>query len=227
MKRLAFTSLIILFQIIFGYSQVVKQMTDFSAINVIGNIRTELIKSNDQKIEITFLKGNEKDLYTEVFAGELKLKLKATGMSGKSIATVKIFYKNLSEITASNGASVTSHETLTSGKFFINASSGAKINLSTEGQYIEASASSGSSMVLQGKIMEEGKFIANSGATIDAVELSTVKVDASASSGSRLTVWTVEEISASSNSGGHIKYKGEPKTKNIKNGAFGNYISQI
>lgn len=227
MKRLAFTSFIILFQILFGFSQVVKQMTDFSAINVIGNIKAELIKSNEQKVEITFLKGNEKDLFTEVFAGELKLKLKATGMTGKSIASIKIYYKNLSEITASNGASINSKETLASAKFFINASSGAKINLTTEGQYLDASASSGSSIVLQGKIMEEGKFSCNSGSTIDAVELSAVKVDANASSGSRLTVWTLEEITASSNSGGHIKYKGEPKTKNIKSGAFGNYISQI
>ncbi|MFM2392793.1 MAG: hypothetical protein RLZZ546_775, partial [Bacteroidota bacterium] len=97
MARLAFTSLLIIFQIIIGYTQVVKTVTDFSAIDIIGNVRAELIKSNEQKIEITFSRGNEKDLFTEVFAGELKIRLKSIGMSGKTSAMVKIYYKNLSE----------------------------------------------------------------------------------------------------------------------------------
>ena len=97
-------------------------------------------------------------------------------------------------------------------ELFVNSSSGSSAEVQVKAIYTKAGSSSGSSIDLEGTTTE---FEANSssGADIDAKGLTSKSVNANASSGSSISVYPVENLSATSSSGGDIYYYNEPSAK--------------
>ncbi len=203
-----------------------RNLHDFAALTISGDIKAELIQSSVPKVEIKMIKGVESDLATEVASGELKVKIKnnSWGRNGAK-AEVKIYFVHLQEIDASAGSSVTTKETLRAENLTVEASSGASIRLNVEGAKMDVGASSGSSINLAGSC-NRGKFDSSSGARINASACVIKNVEADASSGSNIEVWVSESIDADSSSGGRVKYKGEPKSKKLSSNMSGGSISK-
>ncbi len=208
------------------FGQTIRNVNDFAALSVSGDINVELIKSTSPKIEIKMIKGQESDLSTEVSSGELKVKIKnnSWGKNGAK-ADVKIYYVNIQEIKTSAGCKLSSKEPLNASNLAIDASSGSNVSLDIVGSKVNVGASSGSSINLIGTC-DKGKFDSSSGARINASGCNIKSVDADASSGSHIDVWATESIDADSSSGGMVKYKGEPKNKKLSANMSGGKISK-
>jgi hypothetical protein len=224
MRKLFFS--IVLFSSLNAFAQTTRTIKDFSALTVSGSITAELIKSTTPKVEITMLKGQETDVVTDVSSGELKVKMK-NGYYGRcsSRASVKIYYTALQEISANAGSKISSKEKIEGDNIDVSASSGSSVSLQITTSKIGANASSGSRLNLYGKCIN-GDFDASSGATISASDLSVENLEVDASSGASLDVWATESIDADSSSGGNIKFKGEPKKKKLSRNMSGGRIDK-
>jgi hypothetical protein len=224
MRKLFFS--IVLFSSLNVFAQTTRTIKDFSALTVSGSITAELIKSTTPKVEITMLKGQETDVVTDVSSGELKVKMK-NGYYGRSSsrASVKIYYTALQEISANAGSKISSKEKIEGDNIDVSASSGSSVSLQITTSKIGANASSGSRLNLYGKCIN-GDFDASSGATISASDLSVENLEVDASSGASLDVWATESIDADSSSGGNIKFKGEPKKKKLSRNMSGGRIDK-
>ncbi|MBK8698819.1 MAG: DUF2807 domain-containing protein [Saprospiraceae bacterium] len=205
-----------------------RKIGNFVSVYTGGDVRVELIHSNEPKVEFKMLKGKETDLVTEVKGGQLKIKTNSNGWGGAGAkAEVKLYYTSLEEIEVSAGSTLNTREALKSRNLEIATSSGARATLLLECQILTVNAFFGSKANLIGTVKEKGSFEASSGAGIDASGLETAKVKAEASSGSSISVWAKDSLDADSSSGGRINYKGEPKEKNLSNNISGGNIGKL
>jgi Putative auto-transporter adhesin, head GIN domain len=196
---------------IFTFAQS-RSISAFNAVSAAGGVKVELIKSTSPKIEYKILKGNESDLITEVKNGVLTIKIKnkwGWGSSGAK-ADVKVYYTTLNKVTSSAGSSIQSFETINADDMVVSSSSGSRISLLLNAKSTTVNSSSGSTITLSGEVSGAGKFGSSSGSNINAAALSTNDANVQASSGSSVSLWVKNKISADASSGGSIKYKGTP-----------------
>lgn len=228
MNKMVFFFFLSLVINIAAFGQNTRKVGDFSALYTSGDVRVELIKANEAKVEFTMIKGKETDLITEVNAGELKVKIKnnSWGKNGAK-AEVKVYYNVLEEINASAGSSISSKTKVNGRNMEVICSSGARITVEIDAEKAKVVSTSGSKISLTGAISEDGAFDVSSGGNIDASNLTVKNVSAKASSGGRASVWAVESINADTSSGGNIKYKGEPKNKKLSNDISGGNIGRF
>lgn len=211
---------------IIAFGQTSRNVNDFAAVSISGDINAELIKASAPRVEIKMIKGQETDLVTEVSSGELKVKIKnnSWGRNGAK-ADVKIYYVDIQELKASAGSNVSSREIIKASNLDVDASSGASIKFALEGTKIKVNGSSGSSITISGSC-DTAKLRSSSGCRINTSACTIKNVEADASSGSHIDVWVTETIDADSSSGGMVKYKGEPKNKKLSANMSGGVISK-
>ncbi len=84
--------------------------------------------------------------------------------------------------------------------------------------------SSGSSVTIDGTTTN-AVYDSSSGARIDAKFLIASIADADVSSGGNISLHATKKLKADASSGGSIKYKGNPASKNIDSGMSGSISS--
>ena len=208
----------------FGQS---KSLSAFTSISTSGSVSVELIKGASPKAEYTILKGNEEDLIIEVNNGELFVKIKSknkswTGSGTK--ASVKVYYQTVNKIECSAGSSIAAYSEIDAASMEIGASSGANCQVKVKAKDLDVDASSGSKISISGT-SKSAKYEASSGSKIDASANESETVNADVSSGANVTAYATKSITADASSGGSIKYKGNPETKNINTGMSGSVNS--
>lgn len=194
---------------IFSFGQT-RSVTDFNSLSTAGSVKVELIKSSAPKIEYKMLKGKDEDLITEVKNGKLSIKIKNRWGMSNAKADVKVYYTSLNSIVSSAGSTIQSFEKVNSDNMSISSSSGSRISLIMNANSTAVHSSSGSSITLSGDVKGVGTFESSSGSNINAKDLATNDANAEASSGSSISLWVKNKISADASSGGNIKYKGSP-----------------
>ncbi len=219
MKSLQFITLFIaLFVASNLQAQTTRTLESFKGLDVSGSINIEIVKSNTAKADITILKGEEANLITQVSKGTLKIKFaKDSGDSwgGGAKARITLYTDKLESIEVSAGAAVESDVKWSSNNLSLEASSGARIYITSHSGKVKASASSGASIILFGT--SDSMFAScSSGATVDASGMESQSVVAECSSGGAIKVHSVSSLSAEASSGGSIVYKGNPTDTDIK-----------
>jgi Putative auto-transporter adhesin, head GIN domain len=202
----------------FGQS---KELTPFTGVKTSGGLSVELISGPNPKAEYTITRGSEKDLIIEVEDGILIIKPKGNRTWNSNTtnlkANVRVYFQNITSVNVSSGSNISSRSTISAKDFNVGSSSGSSCTLILDANDIIVNSSSGSSINLSGSAYN-ATYETSSGSSISAQGLKAVKVDAEASSGSTLSVYASESIAADASSGGSIKYKGSPKSKNISSG---------
>jgi len=202
--------------------QTTRTVDNFTKVSASTNVSVKLIKSDEQKIEFKMTGGDEKSFITKVKNNKLIIKIKS-GMlnwSSKAKATVKVYYTELNEISASAGATIKSDELIYASEMNVDVSSGAVADLEIEAKTIDADVSSGGRILLEGSA-ENGDFDVSSGANLDASDMVCDNVDADASSGGTLKVHANKKLNADASSGGSIRYKGNVEYTNTDSGWSG------
>lgn len=212
-----------------GNNAETRTVGSFEAISVCCGI--ELYISEGSSSSITVETNYEEYLpkiNTEVKKGKLKISFNMKNQVNRPRDMwVKVYVsaKNLSEISASSGAEVYSKEALKANDIKISSSSGAEVKLELNAANLKGSASSGAGLKLTGTAAS-ASVSASSGGNINMKEMIVRVAEASASSGSDITVYATDEIKAKASTGANVKFKGNPKTVNKKK-SLGGEVQQV
>ncbi|MCF8236277.1 MAG: DUF2807 domain-containing protein [Bacteroidales bacterium] len=202
---------------------VTRILSPFSKIKAFGPINLELIQSAEEKVEI-FAKGvDASEVVTELSGSELKVRLKI-GIWQHVDVKVKVYYKELDEVTASAGSSVYSDETLVMKRLELSANSGSEIKLDVKTTNLKISSGQGSKITLSGTT-DMMDVEVNTGGSLKAFDCNANDVYVEINVGGLAEVMAIEKIDAVTNIGGTIKYKGDPQTKSANTSMGGSIYS--
>lgn len=213
MKKLNFIFLFFIGFTTFAQSTVTKNLGDYNILKVYNGIEVELIKSPDQKIEITGEKSEMVKIKNVDNTLKLSLPFSLTpadnAADGKIL--VKLYYnKAINIIDANEGATITS-KNFNQDKLEVNAQERAFINLTTKTNYLTVRASSGGIIKLSGTAKNQeidvDLYGIYHGFKLEASGNSTVK----AGTGAKAEVNAGETLNAKVSFGGTIFYKGNPE----------------
>lgn len=136
-----------------------------------------------------------------------------------------VSYKSLDQLEATTGAEVTIDGILTAASLRLNATTGARINGKISSSDLKVHQNTGSVITLSGKA-EKLDVEGDTGSKFDAEDLVTGICNVKVSTGARIWVTANKELTAKANTGGNVKYKGEPAIKDIKR-STGGTVSKI
>ena len=180
----------------------------YDAIEVSRGIDVYLTQSDEEGITVQ-ADENLHDIITTTIEGNVLKISTEKNISFSEAQKVMVSFKNISRIEASSGSDVYSSNTITATNLDLETSSGSDMQLDIDSQKVNCSSSSGSDMKLSGSTIN---LIAkaSSGSDINASNLIAETSNVHANSGADITVNTSRELYAKANSGGDIKYSGNP-----------------
>lgn len=229
MKTLSKIILILLFLFFIwltkSYGQTTHQLSSFDEVSVTGNLEVVLIKGETEKAEVE-TKGIPSDKITvRVDRGILKLRLLNSIFYKNDEATVYVSYKNLNVIRGQAGAVIYSREAVESSTLEFVANSGAELEFKIVAENVEARATEGANLTLSGTANRH-RASAATGGQYEAEDLDAQVVYAKAATGGHIELKATESLEASVNTGGVIRYAGNPEETSIKK-VLGGEISKI
>jgi hypothetical protein len=205
-----------------GNGNVVKEQRDleeFTGIKVSSGIDVYLTQGDVQEVVVEADENLQEWIRTEVSGSLL------TVGTEKSIRTAKakkvwITCKTLNRIDISSAGDVNGESLFKVSKLDIDMSSAGDLRLEVEADEINLSISSAGNANLKGKTNILKADLSSAG-DLDAYELEAKIGDVSVSSAGHAKVYITEEASLRSSSAGDIKYKGEPRIKEIHTSSAG------
>tara|TARA_X000001036_G_scaffold318769_1_gene297195 strand:+ start:27 stop:704 length:678 start_codon:yes stop_codon:yes gene_type:complete len=185
----------------FSQGKIDRILGDFSDVSVYDGINLEIIKSEENKVEITG--NNTKFVVVKNKNGNLKIRLNLEKRFSGDRTKVTLFYKTLYSLTSHEGANVFSKDTIKQADLNLKANTGSRQNLTLDLNSLGTTAVTGATIILSGKV-EYHDTSTSTGAEINAVKLITTETYANATSGGILEIIASKELEASSKLGGII-----------------------
>ena len=198
--------------------------SDFNAIEVSRGLDVYLTQGETEGIRVQADKNLQEIIKVEVENGVLNIYAEEN-ISSAASKKVMVNFKNINKILTSSGSDVVSTTIITADKLEIHTSSGCDVELEVDVENLICEASSGSDIKLSG-ITSTFRADASSGSDIKAAQLKALKTNAQANSGADITVNTSKELTANANSGGDIKYYGNPEKVEKNDSPSGNIRKQ-
>ena len=213
MKKLIFIGVLMISMSLTSQIKISKNLGDFSILKVYNGIELELIKSNEQRLEIT---GNKSEIVkiknvnnTLKISLPFSLKPKKNAANGEVL--VKLYYSNtINIVDANEGATITGKE-IEQDQLEVNVQERALINLVVKVKHLEVRASSGGIIKLSGTTKNQNVNVdlygIYNGFNVVNENNTTVK----AGTGAKAEVFAGEILNAKVSFGGSIFYKGNPE----------------
>lgn len=211
MKKFLLSLIFLSVQLVF--SQSTRNLGDFTAVKAYDRITVELVKSNENKVEI---KGNNSDVELVNKNGELKIRMIPTKLMQGQNVFVTVFYENLNEIQASQGAIINSKEPIESETLSVTSNEGSNVKLEINAETLQVKANSGGILSLSGTA-ENQDIVVNSGANFDGKEIDSKSATVTTNAGGIAEVFASESINATTRAGGIIDVYGSPEERNTQN----------
>ena len=213
MKNIFFILMLLVHVASQSQSAVSQNLGDFTTLKVFNGIEVELIKSNEQKIEIRGKKSEKVTIKNvdKTLKLTLPFSLKPENNSADGEVIVKLFYSsNIDVIDANEGATITGKD-INQEKLVVNSQERALINLVVNTKYIEVKTSSGGIIKLSGTTKHQDVNLdlygVYHGFNLKTENTSTVK----AGTGAKAEIFAGETLTAKVSFGGSIFYKGNPE----------------
>ena len=218
MKKVLLVLLAFVTQITFA--QVTKDLGEFSAIKVYDRLTVNLISSTDNKIVITGNREGEVEVVNN--NGELKLRMPFPKLlSGEDIA-IKLYFKNIESISASEGSYVSSDANFKQTIMDLDAREGAEIKIDVDVEKVNVKAVTGGIIELSGKATNQDVKLMTGG-ILKSKELQTSQTTINVSAGGNAEIYATTLVDAKVRAGGFIYIYGSPKQIN-KETLFGGSI---
>ncbi len=213
MKKLNFILLFFIGLTVTAQSTVNKNLGDYNILKVYNGIEVELIKSTDQKLEITGEKSEMVKIKNVNNTLKLSLPFSLTpadnAADGKIL--VKLYYNRAINIIDVNESATITSKDFYQDKLEVNAQERAFINLTTKTNYLIVRASSGGIVKLSGTAKNQeidvDLYGIYHGFNLQVAGNSTVK----SGTGAKAEVNAGETLNAKVSFGGTIFYKGNPE----------------
>ncbi len=199
-----------------------RNLDSFTKLRTLGSIEVTLQKGNQHRAEIEMIRGDFEDLLTEVKNDILLIKFKDnlfSNWNNNSKAKITLYYKSLQSVEVAAGSRLVSKDELKSPKMSVDVSSGGSCSLVLNSNDSNINITSGGSCTLSGSSINSTVQV-NSGASFNGSEFKSDMVKVNVTSGGSARVWVTDKIIGTANSGGSIRYKGEPKEKILDAGKY-------
>lgn len=213
MKKIIFISALLFSFNFLAQATVTNNLGDFTILKVYNGIEVELIKSKEQKLEITGEKAEMVKIKNVDTTLKLSLpfSLKPANNSANGQVLIKLYYNSaIAIIDANEGATITGKE-ITQDKLEINVQERAFINLVVNTKSLNVRASSGGIIKLTGTTKNQDVVVdlygVYNGFALKAKENSTVI----SGTGAKAEILAGETLNAKVSFGGSIFYKGDPE----------------
>ncbi|WP_040251037.1 head GIN domain-containing protein [Psychroserpens mesophilus] len=192
---------------------------EFSAIEVSRGLDVYLTQGDTESIRVQADENLQEIIVVEIENGVLNI-FAEENISSAASKKIMVSFKNIDRISTSSGSDVISTTIIKANDLEIYTSSGSDVELEVDVENLICESSSGSDIKLSGST-NTFRAEASSGSDIKAGNLKAVKTRAEANSGADITVNTSEELTASANSGGDIRYYGNPDKVEKNDGPSG------
>ena len=206
-----------------GQSKIDRNLGDFSKVAVYDGINLELIKSDENKVEITG--KNTNFVVVKNKNGDLKIRLNLERRFSGDKTKVSLFYKTLYNIISHEGSNVFSKDTIKQADLNVKANTGSTLNFIVALNTLNTTSATGSTVNLSGNA-EYHDSSTSTGAEIDAEKLTTTETYATSTTGGLIEVSATKELEANSKLGGIINVyeKTDKIVESISLGGVVNYI---
>lgn len=209
MKKLVIIAFVLLSQL--TNAQVTRNLGDFDEVRVFDKINVKLISGTENKIIIT---GNRADEVETVNKnGELKIRMPFPKLLSGDAITVKLYFKRIESISASEGSYVSSENTFKQTSIDLNSKAGSEINIDLDVEKVNVKANAGGIIELSGKANNQDVVI-TSGGILKASNLHTSQTSISVAAGGKAEIYATALVDAKVKAGGSIFIYGKPKQIN-------------
>ena len=200
-----------------------RNLGDFSKVAVYDGINLELVKSEENKVEITG--KNTSFVVVKNKNGDLKIRLNLERRFSGDRTKVTLYYKSLYNIISHEGSNIFSKDTLKQADLNIKANSGSTQNFLVNLNTLNTVAATGANINISGKV-EYHDTTVSTGAEINAEKLRTTETYATSTTGGVLNVSANKELEANSKLGGiiNVHEKTDKITESISVGGVVNYL---
>jgi hypothetical protein len=218
MKKTIFIGALLISFNFLAQTKVTNNLGDFTTLKVFNGIEVELIKSNEQKLEITGGKSEMVKIKNvdNILKLSLPFSLKPENNAANGEVIIKLYYNaTIDVIDANEGATITGKD-ITQDKLLVNVQERAFINLAVNVKNLDVRASSGGIIELSGATNNQNVSVdlygIYNGFALKASANSTVN----AGTGAKAEVFAIESLNAKVSFGGSIFYKGNPEVTKDK-----------
>lgn len=210
--------------LMFSQTTITKQLGEFDKLKVYNGIELELIKSEEQKLEITGEKAEKVKVKNN--NGVLKLTLKFPDLSADGKVNIKLFYnQEIKVIDGNEGSTITGKE-IDQAQLEVKSQERAFINLVVKTKHLKVKSSSGGIIKLTGNSKNQDIDVdlygIYHGYGLEVTDNTSIR----AGSGAKAEVNAGETLNAKVSFGGSIFYKGNPEVIKDKKVA-GGIIKQV
>ena len=206
-----------------GQSKIDRDLGDFSKVAVYDGINLELVKSEENKVEITG--KNTNFVVVKNKNGDLKIRLNLERRFSGDKTKVTLFYKTLYNIISHEGSNIFSKDTMKQADLNLKANTGSTVNVIVALNTLNTTSATGSTVNLSGNA-EYHDCSTSTGAEIDAEKLATTETYATSTTGGLIEVSAKKELEVNSKLGGiiNVHYKTDKIVESISLGGVVNYI---
>jgi len=209
MKNSLIIALVLVAQITF--SQVTKNLGDFDQLKVFDQLNVKLIPASENKIVIVGSRENEVETVNK--NGELKIRMPFPKLLSGDDISVKLYFKNIESISASEGSYVSSEKTIIQNSIDLNSKQGSVINIDLDVKNVNSKANSGGILELSGNATNQNSTI-TSGAFLKAKDLQTSTTNINIAAGGKAEINASTLVNAKVKAGGSIYIYGKPRQIN-------------
>ncbi|KIA89004.1 head GIN domain-containing protein [Kaistella jeonii] len=197
----------------FYFAQSTRNVGDFSSLKVYDKITVVLIHADENKVETA---GDNADLETVNKNGELKIRMAPTKIMQGDQVSVKVFYKNLNDIQASQGSMISSKDEVEGTMLSLTSNEGSKVNLAVNAKTLNAKMNSGGEITVSGNA-DHQDILVNSGAKYLGKNLESQSASVTTNAGGIAEVNVSDSVNATTRAGGVIDVYGDPNDRQVKN----------
>ena len=188
-----------------------KSVGDFNILKVYDLIEVELVKSDQNKVEITG--ENINNVLVNNLNGTLKIKMKFKEIFDGANTKVVLFYKNLDIIDANEGAKIYSNDEIKQFEIDLRAQEGGQINIDLNVNYANIKATSGGIIKSSGVAKKENVSLMTGGA-FKGEELKSEDSDVSINAAGEANIHASKVVNITIRAGGDVYVYGNPETIN-------------
>ena len=213
MKKIFYLLTIILNTTLFSQTKINQNLGDFTSLKVYNGIELELIKSDEQKVEIigdecenVSIKNIEKTLKFS-----LPFSIKPENNSADGEVKIKLYYKSDIDLIDANEGAIITGKDINQNKLIVKSQERAFINLVIDTKYLEVKTSSGGIVKLTGTSKHQDVYVDLYGVYHGFNLKTKISSDIKAGTGAKAEVFAGETLTAKVSFGGSIFYKGNPE----------------
>lgn len=204
-------------------SPIEKTIGEFNELKVFDLIEVKLVKSNQNKIEITGKNANDVVIVNR--NGLLKIRMKLEESFDGNRTHVTLYYTNLDTIDVNEGTYVFSDELLKQFDLKLKAQEGGSIKLNVETSYLDVKSVTGGNIETKGTVKKQ-KVTLNTGGVYQGEDLKTEETEVSIVAAGEAYVNASKLVDVKIRVGGDVYIYGDPEKVN-ESKAIGGRIKRM